>query len=108
MRVYLERKKSNVKAVAEYDEKSGTFTVLKGSIVSDSISYSEKFRGAKSIEKNRTGTVSNKKVTKDVVFTSPSTAANFVTGSSTNGLMAWKDHNGVPLKVLLSKGEADE
>ena len=108
MRLYLERKKSNVKAVAEYDEKTGTFTVLKGSIVSDSISYAKKFRGTKSIEANRAGTVSNGEVIKDVFFKSSSTAANYVTGSSTNGLIAWKDDKGVPLKALLSKGEADE
>lgn len=108
MRLYLERNRSNVRAVAEYDENAGTFTVLKGSTVSDTIAYTEKFRGAKSIEKSRTGTVSDGKVIKDVVFKSSSTAANFVTGSSTNGLTAWKNDKGVTLKSLLSKENTDE
>jgi len=108
MRLYLERKRTNVKAVAEFDEQSGTFTVLKGSIVSDTIAHTGKFRGAKSIENSRTGTVSNGKVIKDVAFKSSSTAANYVTGSSTNGLTAWKNDKGVTLKDLLSKEKTDE
>ena len=35
-------------------------------------------------------------------FRSPSTAANFVTGNSTNGLLAWKDENGRTLKEILN------
>lgn len=108
MKLYLERTRSNVKAVAEYDKSAGTFTVLKGSMVSDTIAHTEKFRGAKSIEKSRSGTVSNGIVIKDVVFRSSSTAANFVTGSSTNGLTAWKNDKGVTLKNLVAQEATDE
>lgn len=108
MKLYLKRNRSNVDAVAEYDKEAGTFTVLKGSVVSNTIAHTEKFRGAKAIEKSRTETVSNGKVIKDVVFKSSSTAANYVTGSSTNGLTAWKDANGVTLKSLLLQEDTDE
>jgi len=100
MILYLIRKKNNVSATGEYDPASKRLTVFKGSRVSDSISYTEKFRGAGTIEKNRTKTVKDSVVVEDISFKSASTAANFVTGSSTNGLIAWKDDNGRNLKEI--------
>lgn len=105
MKLYLTRPRSNVKAVAEYDIANNSFIVLKGSIVSETIAYSEKFRGAKSIEKARVGVLDGAMVIKDVHFKSASTAANFVTGSSTNGLTSWKDESGRLLKSILSEKE---
>lgn len=105
MRLYIKRKKGNIAAVAEYDFMAKRFVVLSGSKVSDEISYSEKFRGSKSIEKSRLGTVENSTVIEDVVFKSASTAANYVCGSSTNGLTAWKDEHGKTLKSLLEEME---
>lgn len=104
MKLYIQRK-NGVYASAEYDEATGTFTVLKGSKVSGSVAHSEKFRGAKSIEKSREGTVIDGVVIKNVVFKSSSTAANYVTGASTNGMTAWKDKEGRTLKELLSGKE---
>lgn len=37
----------------------------------------------------------------DTVFKSLSTAENFVTGGSTDGMSAWKDSSGKKLKELL-------
>lgn len=108
MRLYLKRRNSEVDAVAEYDVESKVFVVLKGSRVSANIAHSEKFRGAKSIEKARAEYVKDCKVIKDAVFKSSSTAANFVTGTSTNGLMVWKNEEGIKLKQLISEGEIDE
>lgn len=104
MRLFIKRK-NGINAFAEYDKASGRFIVLKGSKVSDSVTLSETFRGAKSIEKSREDTVLNDIVIKDVVFKSASTAANFVTGVSTNGLIVWKDENGKNLKDILSGEE---
>lgn len=101
MKLYIKRPRSNINAIAEYDIKSKTFTVLKGSILSDKVAHSEKFRGTKSIEKSRNGNVENNKLINDITFKSSSTAANFVTGASTNGLTAWKNENGKPLKEIL-------
>ena len=106
MKLYLQRKRNNVDAIAEYNELAGTVTVLKGSKLSEKITYTETFRGAKSIEKSRADTVLNGITTKDVVFKSASTAANYVTGSSTNGMIAWKDKEGRTLKELLQNKEA--
>ena len=107
MRLYLKRPRSNINAVAEYDVANKLFIVLKGSIISETIAYSEKFRGAKSIEKSRVGVVDGTRVIKDVPFKSASTAANFVTGASTNGLTAWKDENGKTLKAILAERQGN-
>ena len=105
MKLYIKRKNKTIEAVAEYDLENGSVTVLKGSTVSATIAYSEKFRGAKSIEKRRSEYVENGIVIKDVYFKSASTAANFVTGSSTNGLTAWKSENGNTLQCILKEGQ---
>lgn len=102
MKVYLKRQKNNVDAIAEFDLITKGMTVLKGSKLSATIAHTEKFRGAKSIEKSRTGIVKDNTLLKDISFKSASTAANFVTGSSTNGLIAWKDTNGKNIKEILA------
>ncbi len=105
MKLYLTVAKENVKAIAEYDEKTKEFKVLKGSTVCKDISHSATFSG-NSIKKVRDRSVENNTVIKDVTFKSASTAANFVTGTSTNGLMVWKDKEGKRLKqILLDKNK---
>ena len=99
MLLYIKTRAAN--ATGEYNPDSKLFIVKKGSIVSDTISYSATFRGASTIEKNRAQYVKNGMVETDAVFKSPSTAANFVTGRSTNGLNAWRDEKGISLKELL-------
>lgn len=108
MKIVLIRKKKGVNAVAEYNENTKTVTVKKGSVVAEKIAYSEKFRGAHSIAKNREGVIENNIVIKDVTFKSASTAANFVTGASTNGLVAWKTESGESLKSVITKEESNE
>ena len=96
-------KTRNAFATGEYDPELKTFIVKKGSKVSEEISCSVTFNGANTIEKNRDLYVKDRMVVTDAEFNSPSTAANFVTGHSTNGLLAWKDENGIRLKELLKK-----
>lgn len=107
MKLYLTRPRSSIKAVADYDMANKSFVVLKNSTISETIAYSEKFRGAKSIEKSRAGVIDGVRVIKDVTFKSASTAANFVTGASTNGLTAWKDESGKTLKAILAEMEGN-
>lgn len=103
MELFIKREKNGINAKALYDIVSGQVTVLKGSIVSSTVAHSEKFRGAKSIENSRKEYVDGVTVTKDVSFKSSSTAANFVTGVSTNGLTAWKTESGETLKSVLNR-----
>lgn len=46
------------------------------------------------------GDITDWTATRDLLFSSPSAAASFVLGNSTNGLTAWKDSNGRTLKDL--------
>ena len=101
MKLYIKRRDNSIDAALEYDSEKNSYTVLKGSKVSNSITMDKKFRSAGSIEKARSnGVVVNCIVTENVVFKSASTAANFVTGTSTNGKRAWKDENGKSLKEI--------
>lgn len=106
MKYYLVREKAGINAVMEYSPNDGLFIVKAGSIVSESVNHNSTFRGAKSIEKARgNGVVVGRVVMKDVVFNSASTAANFVTGNSTNGLVSWKNDKGICIKKLMDEGE---
>lgn len=104
MKLFIKRQRSNIDAVAEYNIETKQCVVLKGSKISENIAFSERFRGAYTIEKMRKGVVKDNVLTKDVYFKSSSTAANFVTGSSTNGLTAWKTEDGRKLKEVLQEG----
>lgn len=102
MDVYLKRRNGSTDAKGVFDPETKSLTVLKGSIVSETVAHTEKFRGANTIEKYREQYVKGNKVKGDVFFKSASTAANFVTGSSTNGLTAWKDAEGRSIKEIMS------
>lgn len=108
MKLYIKRKKSNIDAVCEYNPITKQFVVLENSRVSDTVARSEKFRGTKSIEKSRLNTVKDGVVICDVTFKSASTAANYVCGTSTNGLTAWKDESGKSLKSLLERSDGSD
>lgn len=100
MKVYLKRVRNDVSAIGEYNPSDNSLKVLKGSKLSTEISSAPKFGGKKSISKVRDGVIENGILKEDIQFKSPSTAANFVTGSSCNGLISWKDKDGKKLKDL--------
>lgn len=102
MKIYMKKDRLGVNAVGTYNPETKECIVLKGSKVSETISSAPTFRGAKSIEKARKGTVENRVVMKDVVFKSCSTAGNYVTGRSTDGFGAWKADNGQTLREFLA------
>lgn len=103
MELYLRKRNSGVTAVGEYDLETGTMTVKKGSTVSEDVHSDGKFRSAKSVARYRESYCEGATVKEDVIFKSASTAANFVTGRSTNGLIAWKDAEGRTLKEIKSE-----
>lgn len=100
MDLILESKSKGYSARAKYDTITKAFVVLQGSKVSDEVAQSEKFRGTKSIISTREKYVKDGVVKENVTFKSSSTATNFITGRSTNGLITWKDKNGTKLKEL--------
>ena len=103
MVVRLTRERSGIEAKGVFDIETGSLTVLSGSIVSADVRHTNTFRGADTIEERRIKYVENRTVVVDVLFKSPSTAANFVTGGSTNGLTAWKTEDGKSLKDVINE-----
>lgn len=103
MKVHISSKKKEYEAFGEINEKTKEIKVFKGAIVSKDIANSKTFKGANTIEKTRNGIIKNNILQEDKIFKSPSTAANFVTGRSTNGLIAWKTEDGKKIKDVLTK-----
>ncbi len=99
MTVYLKSRRSTWSAIGEFNIEDNTLLVKKGAIVSDKIAQ---FRAASKIARERDVKTVNGILQEDTIFSSPSTAANFITGASTNGLAAWKTADGKSLKTFLS------
>lgn len=103
MKLYIKSKVKNVDAVGDYNLETGEFIVLKGSILSETVVSTGSFRGTRAILKAREGCVKDNILLEDKTFSSSSTAANFVKGVSSNGLICWKDENGRTLKDILNE-----
>lgn len=101
MEVFLKSRKGFYKASGIYNEEKHTLTVLKGSQVSKNISEGT-FRSSKTILKHRLEVCDDQGIViDDICFNSASSAANFITGVSTNGLVTWKNKDGRCLKELI-------
>lgn len=100
MRVFIRMPKAGIAAQAEYNEGDNSCIVLKGSIVSKSISEAPKFHGKRAVAEKRKYYVDGEIVKENVYFKSPSTAANFVTGKSTDGCNSWKDELGRTIRKI--------
>lgn len=108
MKLYIKSKAKNIDAVGEYNLETGEFVVLKGSVLSETVVSTGSFRGTRAILKAREGYVKDNTLLEDKTFSSSSTAANFVRGASSNGLICWKDESGKTLKAILNEGESNE
>lgn len=87
--VTLTQRAGVASATAEYDGK--IITVLAGGKISPD--FANHIRGGKTAKAYRDNSEyvdKNGNILKNCEFTSPSTAAQFVTGRSTNGYEAWK------------------
>ncbi|MCR5811577.1 MAG: DUF4357 domain-containing protein [Lachnospiraceae bacterium] len=103
IKVYYVGRRYRTKAFGEYDTDTGHITVLKGSVISESITQ---FSGTKKVIKLRNQFTNEEGVLlRDMTFKSPTTAAKFVSGGSVNGLIAWHDGNKKTLKAILQERE---
>lgn len=104
IKVTISPRSASCFAEAEYSETS--FIVKKGGKVT--LDFAEHIRGGKTAKKYRSNPEcvgTDGTILKDCVFNSPSTAAQFVTGRSTNGYEAWKVDAKTNLgKYLSNKG----
>ena len=76
-----------------------SLTVLKGSRISDVTKYGSQRDSL--VKKLCINVEENLILTKDLVFQTPTAAANFCTGGSVNGWNFWKDSSKRPLKDLV-------
>ncbi|MCD8148192.1 MAG: DUF4357 domain-containing protein [Clostridiales bacterium] len=86
--IFLTARDGGYNATALYED--GKITVQKGSLIR--MSFADHIRGGRIAKQYRNDpSVVDEKgiVKKDCMFSSPSTAAQFVMGSSTNGWTAW-------------------
>lgn len=100
--LFLKSRDNVFNAEAVYE--NGTVTVKKGSHVNTI--FANHIRGgkkAKSYLEDRQYVDENGLVKKDCTFQSPSTAAQFVTGSSRNGYLVWKTKEGKKLQEVIKR-----
>ena len=103
VKVYLKSDRNRLNAAGDYNPEDGSLVVHKGSLLSTTVSDSKTFRGIKSIINSREGVVVDNILQVDVRFKSPSTAANFVTGKSSNGKRLWKTEKGTTIGKLMEE-----
>ncbi len=104
MEVYAKGRYGKYKAIADYDPKTNKTIVKKGSTIQ--LDFADHIEGgvfALKYRNNPDYVEKNGVVLQDCMFRSPSTAAQFVTGRSTNGYIVWHDKNGKSLKYLKDK-----
>lgn len=101
MKVYLKARSSEYLGEGDWDGKK--LTVKKGSIIKKG--ECRNFKPNKQVLKAWVDCVDEEtfKLKKDVVFMSPSTAAQLITKNSTNGWKAWKTREGICLSELREK-----
>ena len=100
MKVYLKTRKNFVSGIYE----NGKITILKGCVIDEK--FSSNFSGSKKVLAARSDSAivgKDFKLKQDVSFNSPSTAAQFVKGYSTNGWKAWKDEAGNYIEIYKEK-----
>lgn len=96
--MYSNRTSDTYNAKGVYNE--GKVTVLKGSKIA--LCLKNNFRPYVVVKKYREDSTfvdKNGIVLKDIEFSSPSGAAQFVSGRSTDGWLSWKIKRGVSLKL---------
>lgn len=87
LELFIRGRNHRTDAIARYGEKTGKTTVLKGTVVSEGLSD---FGNTQKIEELRRKATNDEGVlTKDIVFDTPTLAAQFVCGYSVSGPVAW-------------------
>ena len=100
MKLYLNSKTDAHSAIAEYDGVS--VTVLKGSKINLAVKYPQLPKYILNQRNDDNLVSSTGIVLRDVTFNSPTAAAQFVTGRSTNGYIAWRPNNNMSLKEYIA------
>lgn len=101
-KVHYKSKKRECEAFGNYNFNTNELEVIKGAKISSRQDNS--FRLSKNANKrNNKEYVKNGILQENIKFSSPSIAAQFVSGSSLNGLKVWKLESGISLKSYLEE-----
>lgn len=101
MRLFLNSRKGTHSAIAEYDKDE--IVVLEGSKINMKLVYPKMPSHIKEMREDRSVVSSDGKVLTNVVFDTPTSAAQFVTGRSANGYIVWRPDNKMSLKQYLEE-----
>ena len=100
--IFYKSKKRDCYAEGVFNEKNNSVIVKKGAKITKKMD--ERFRISKEAKKRDDKAIVNNYILKeDILFKSPSVAAQFVSGSSLNGLKVWKTINNRPLKETIER-----
>ena len=105
MKVILKSKHDLHYATGIYD--NGGVTVLSGSRINQTDSFPQMAESLKDMRCDPQIVDDKGVLIKDVSFNSPSTAAQFVTGRSVNGYIAWRPDDKMSLKEYISKKQPE-
>lgn len=103
MKLFLNSQKGTHSAIAEYNKYG--ITVLAGSRINTIVTYNKIPSDVLEKRTDKNIVDENGVVKQNVVFASVSAAAQFVTGRSSNGYIAWRPDNKMSLKEYLGKGK---
>ena len=101
MILILKSKKNLHYAEAEWDGEQ--IIVLSGSRINPIVAFPQMSEEIKHMREDRNIVNEQNELVVDVKFTSPSSAAQFVTGRSVNGYIAWRPDDKMSLKEYLKK-----
>lgn len=101
MRLILKSKKNTHFAIADYSGRG--IIILPGSRINTFLSYDAMPKSVKMLRNNSEIVSQEGEVLKEVTFKSPSAAAQFVTGRSINGYVAWRIDDKISLKEYLKQ-----
>ncbi len=101
MKLILKSKKNLHYAEAEWDGEQ--IIVLSGSKINPMLAFPQMSEEIKHMREDRKIVNEQNELLVDVRFTSPSSAAQFVTGRSVNGYIAWRPDDKMSLKEYLKK-----
>ena len=101
MKLILKSKKNLHYAEAEWDGEQ--IIVLSGSKINPTVAFPQMSEEIKRMRNDRSIVNDDNELVVDIKFTSPSSAAQFVTGRSVNGYIAWRPDDKMSLKEYLKK-----
>lgn len=101
MKLILKSKKNLHYAEAEWDGEQ--IIVLSGSRINPIVAFPKMSEEIKHMREDQAIVDKQNKLLIDVKFASPSSAAQFVTGRSVNGYIAWRPDDKMSLKEYLKK-----